>query len=129
MTAVVTGHGCSCAPLAGRGHCPPSTRLGTRGNRGHIVIPAPSSSVSAPQSAFSLSFLPLPRCPRGHHPFPVPVPESLPRAKYLEGMRGERLVVWYLDERVSGAFLAWVARQPRGELSQCCPRPLSCPTL
>lgn len=101
----------------------PSTELGaTAEQRTPHTCPQFLSLFLTPQPAFK-------SVPGTTIPFLLLSPEPLPRSKYLEGKRSGHLVVWYLDEEISGASLAWVARQPESETPQPCPRPLSCPTL
>lgn len=75
-----------------------------RGQRTRLcACRVPLSPPPTPQSAFNLSILSFPRCPRGHHPLSAPVPRAS-RTEYMEEKRGKRLVVWYLDEEVSRFF-------------------------
>lgn len=73
----------------------------SEGNKGHRSVPFSSSS--------TLASLPGVSEATTHSLFLSPEPS--PETKYLEGKIGEGLVVWHLDEEISGCFLSWAPGQ------------------
>lgn len=70
----------------------------SEGDEGHRSVPFSSSSTPASLPSVHLAT-----------PSLFLSPEPSPATRYLEGKMGEVLVVWHLDEEISGRFLSWAA--------------------
>lgn len=101
-----------------------SAVLGARGDQGHVSVPAPVpfSPPLTSQSAFSLSILLLRAALGATIPFLL-CPQRLLEPSMWK-RRGGILVVWYLEEEISGCFpsLGGLTVRAQGEVLSLAPQ-------